>query len=169
MFSYLQVVWHLWCRWVTLAFLTNCLSVCKYVRSGGEVIAVMCFALLTNLFTEFTVLCLFTRNSDRKWLVELTVPFLQWHNYPLGHLLSTALDLVLVWQCVHSIIKKRKSTDSDPPSTNLKVIESTFRAHSTMTLVIKLALKNYSALGNTRILNQLTEVSLHISNVHWCN
>ena len=118
MFSYLQVVWHLWCRWVTLAFLTNCLSVCKYVRSGGEVIAVMCFALLTNLFTEFTVICLFTRNLDRKWLVELTVPFLQWHNYPLGHLLSTALDLVLVWQCVHSIIKKRKSTAWLRPSIN---------------------------------------------------
>ena len=51
------------------------------VKSGwdGEVIAVMCFEFLTKLFTEFTVhVCnMFTHLKLSKWLVEMTIPFLQ--------------------------------------------------------------------------------------------
>ena len=35
--------------------------------------------------------------------------------------------------------------------------------------MLKPALRSWSALGNTKIPNKLTEVSTHISTVHWCN
>ena len=44
-------------------------------------IAVMCFGFLTNLFTVLTVhvYVMFTHlNSDRKWLVEMTISFSQY-------------------------------------------------------------------------------------------
>ena len=89
------VVWHLWCRWVILAFLTNCLTVMQMVN----VIQVwMWFGFLTKLFTEFTVhTCnMFTQTQIANGLFKWQFPFYSMYNYT-AKIIFTLIKLIFTF------------------------------------------------------------------------
>ena len=87
----------------------------------------------------------------------------------------TRCEVLLIWQCAHSIKKGRKLISSTKLKqqkmfTECKIPRAwTANIHSQMTSLNNFPPRSYSTLGNTGILNQLPAVFLHISTVHCCD